>query len=43
MVSPKGAQDVKNMGFWPRTAEIHVKGMTAVSPDSFIFPCREKH
>ena len=30
-VSPKGAQDVKNTGYWPQIAKMHMKGM---SPDS---------
>ena len=38
-VSPKGAQDVKNMGYWLQIAEMHMKGM---SPDSYIFPYIEK-
>ena len=38
-VSPKGAQDVKNTGYWPQMAEMHMKGM---STDSYIFPYIEK-
>jgi len=33
-VSPKAAQDVKNTRYWPQIAEIHMKGMISVSPDS---------
>ena len=28
----------KTTGYWPRIVEVHVKGMTSVSPDSCIFP-----
>ena len=34
MVSPKGVQDVKNTGCWLQIAEMHMKGMISVSPDS---------
>ena len=37
VVSPKGAQDVKNMGYWPRADAMHRKGMISGSPDSWIF------
>ena len=40
--SPKGAQDVKNTGYWPRVAEIHTKRMISASPDSWTFPYIEK-
>ena len=30
-------------GYWPRIAEMHMKGMVSVSPDSCIFPYIEKH
>ena len=41
MVSPKETQDVKT--HWPQIAEVHIKGMISVSPDSCIFPYLEKH
>ena len=28
---------------WPQIAEVHIKGMISVSPDSCIFPYTEKH
>ena len=43
MVSPKRAQDVKIIGYWLRIAEMHMKGMISVSPDSYIFPYTEKN
>ena len=36
------AQDVRNTGYWPRTGEVHMKGMISVSTGSCIFPCIEK-
>ena len=46
--TPYGEQGTKNMsnqtaGCWPQIAEMHVKGMISVSPDSCIFPYIEKH
>ena len=41
-VSPKEAQDVKNTEYWPQIAEVSIKGMISVSPDSCIFPYTEK-
>ena len=38
MVSPEGTQDVKTQD----AGEVPIKGMTSVSPDSYIFPYREK-
>ena len=38
----EGAQGVKNTGFWPQMAEMHVKGMISVSPGSCVFPIRRK-
>ena len=40
----QGTKDVKKQitGFWPQIAEIHMKGMISVSPDSCIFPDIEK-
>ena len=32
----------ENRAHWPQTAEVHVKGMTSVSPGSCIFPYTEK-
>ena len=32
--SPEEAQNVKTTGYWPQIAEVHIKGMTSVSPDS---------
>ena len=39
---PKGAQEVKSTGYWPQIPEMHAKGMSSVSPDSYIFPYVEK-
>ena len=41
-VSPEETQDVKTQGYWSQIAEVHVKGMISVSPDSCIFPYIEK-
>ena len=38
----EGAQGVKNTGFWPQMAEMHVKGMISVSPGSCIVPIHRK-
>ena len=43
MVSPKEAQDVKNASYWPKKAEMHIKGMIPTSPESWIFPYIGKH
>ena len=40
MGSPKGAQDVKNTGFWPGIAEMQKKGKISVSLDSCILSYR---
>ena len=46
-VSPKRAQDGKNKPtnkqtqYWPRIAEMHMKGMISVSPDSYILPAHK--
>ena len=32
--SPEEAQNVKTTGYWAQIAEVHIKGMTSVSPDS---------
>ena len=37
-LSPKEAQDVKYIGCPPQIAEVHIKGIIPVSPDSCIFP-----
>ena len=47
-VSPKGIQVreqylCKNAGCWPQTAEMHMKEMTLIIPDSCIFPYIEEH
>ena len=34
---------VKNTGYWPQRAEMHMKGVTSVSPNPCIFPYIEKH
>ena len=39
----RGSQDVKNTGYWPQIAEMHMKGMISVIPDSCILPYIEKH
>ena len=41
-VSPKGTQDLKNTGYQPKIAEIHMRGMISVSLASWIFPYIEK-
>ena len=41
-VSPGKTQDVKNARNQPQIAEVHVKGMILLSPDSRIFPNIEK-
>ena len=43
MVSPKETQDVKTRGHWRQTAEVPVKGMISVDPDSCIFLYIDKH
>ena len=39
---PKGAQDAGKTQDWPRIAELHMKGIGSVSPDSCIFPYTEE-
>ena len=39
---PKRAQDVKITGYWLRIAEMRMKGVISVSPDSCIFSYIEK-
>ena len=39
---PWEAQDMKNTGYRPQIAEVYIKGMISVSPDSSIFPYIEK-
>ena len=34
MLSPEEAQDVRNTACWPQRAEMYIKGMISVSPDS---------
>ena len=43
MVNPQGAGDVSNTVYWPKIADMHMKGMISVTPDSSIFPFLEKH
>ena len=38
LVSPEETQDVKNAGYWSQIAEVDIRGMISVSPDSCIFP-----
>ena len=40
VASPEETQDVS--GYWPQMAEVHIKGMISVSPDSCILPYIEK-
>ena len=37
-----GDWEVRNTGCWPRRAEMHLKGMISMSPESCIFPYVEK-
>ena len=39
---PWGNSGWENTGYWPQLAEVHIKGMISVSPDSSIFPYIEK-
>ena len=34
---------VKNTGYWSQRTEMHMKGVTSVSPNPCIFPYIEKH
>ena len=34
-----GNSGCENTRYWPQIAEVHIKGMISVSPDSCIFPC----
>ena len=36
-MSPKGAQDVKNAGYWPQIAEVYIKAMISLSSNFCIF------
>ena len=38
---PQGTLEMKT-GYWPQMAEVHIKGMTSLSPDSWIFPYIKK-
>ena len=40
--SPEELRKWKIIGYWPQIAEMHMKGMISVSPDSWIFPYIEK-
>ena len=39
---PWGNSECENTGYWLQIAEVPIKGMISLSPDSFIFPCTEK-
>ena len=41
LVSPEETQELKTR-HWPQIAEVYIKGMISVSPDSCIFPYIEK-
>ena len=43
MVSSEETQDVKTLGHWPQIAELPVKGMISVDPDSCISLYIDKH
>ena len=45
MVSSEKLRVKKNAGYCSQIAETHMKGMVMISmsPDSFIFPYKEKH
>ena len=34
---PWGNSGCENIGYWPQTGEVHIRGMISVSPDSCIF------
>ena len=38
-----GNSGYENVACWPQIAEEHIIGIISVSPDSHIFPYREKH
>ena len=38
MVSPEENSGYENTGYWPQIAEVPIKGITAVTGDSCIFP-----
>ena len=40
---PQGRSGCENPGYWLQMAEMHMKGMISVSPNSCIFPFIEKH
>ena len=42
LLSPEDPQDVKTQDYWPQITEVHIKGVISVSPDSCIFPYKEK-
>ena len=41
-VGTEDSWDVKNTVYWPQIAEMHTKGIISASPDSCIFPFKEK-
>ena len=40
---PWGHLGLESTGYWPQVAELQVRRMISVSPDSCIFPYTEKH
>ena len=40
---PGGNSGLRKARFWPWLVKMHIKGIHSVSPDSCIFPYREKH
>lgn len=42
MVHPEKNSGWENTGFWPQMAEVHIQGMTALSPDLCILPHIQK-
>ena len=43
MVNPEEIQDMKIQDYRPQTAEVQIKEIILMSPDSCIFPYIEKH
>ena len=41
--APWGDSGCRKAGSWYQVAKMHIKGMISVSPDSCVFPDREKH
>ena len=40
---PRGSTGWQNTRYWPQVTEVHIKGIISMSPDSCIFPFKEKH